>query len=288
MAFAAVCEWFFYFMVYSVVGWMVETVYCSVIQRKFVERGFLNGPLCPIYGFGAVIVLWVLRPFWGSIGHVFFLGMLLTTVLEYLTSYGMEKLFHMRWWDYSQFKLQINGRVCLLNSVLFGVLCVFLTQVLHPLVQRLTGKFPTAVLTAVCIMLFGMLMTDTVLSVRSVLNLRQRLEQLEALEQELKARVKADLEGKKQDVEQRLAAQHARLREKEREVLDTLREKGRIPALPHPLRPAAELRERIAALQSAQGRGELRLLRAFPGLRSKAYDSPLRKLRARLEKAGRK
>ncbi len=282
MTFGAVCQWFFYFMVYSVVGWMVETVYCSVIQRKFVERGFLNGPLCPIYGFGAVIVLWVLRPFWGSIGHVFFLGMLLTTVLEYLTSYGMEKLFHMRWWDYSQFKLQINGRVCLLNSVLFGVLCVFLTQVLHPLVQRLAGKFPSAAMTGLCILLFGMLAADTALSVRAVLDLRQRLEQLEALEQELRARVKADLEEKKLGVEQRLAVRHAKFREKEQEVLAALREKGRV------LRSAAELRERIAALQSGQGRGELRLLRAFPRLHSKAYDSHLSKLRARLEKAGKR
>lgn len=282
MTVGTVCEWFFYFMVYSVVGWMVETVYCSVIQRKFVERGFLNGPLCPIYGFGAVIVLWVLRPFWGSIGHVFFLGMLLTTVLEYLTSYGMEKLFHMRWWDYSQFKLQINGRVCLLNSVLFGVLCVFLTQVLHPLVQRLAEKFPPAALTAVCILFFGMLMTDTVLSVRAVLNLRQRLEQLEALEQELKARVKADLEEKKQGMEQRLAAQHAKFREKEQEMVAALREKGRA------VRSPAELRERIAALQSGQGWGELRLMRSFPRLRSRGYDGHLSKLRARLEKAGKR
>lgn len=251
MTFETACQWFFFFMVYSVIGWAVETVYCCIDQREFVERGFLNGPLCPIYGFGAVIVLYLLRPFWGSIPHVFFLGMLLTTALEYLTSYGMEKLFHMRWWDYSQFKLQINGRVCLLNSVLFGVLCVFLTQVLHPFVQRIEERMPTAVLVTVCAVLFAMLMTDTVLSVRAVLNLRQRLEKLEALEQELRAHLKADLEEKKQ----RLAARRA------------------------------ELRERIAALQSSQCWGERRLLRAFPGLSSKTYDAPLRKLKVHLEKA---
>ena len=108
------------------------------------------------------------------------------------------------------------------------------------------------------------------------------LPQLEALEQELRARVKADLEEKKLGMEQRLTARHAKLREKEQEVLAALREKGRV------LRSAAELRERIAALQSGQGRGELRLMRAFPRLHSKVYDSHLSKLRARLEKAGKR
>ena len=113
---------FFLLMVYSFIGWCGEMLYCSACQRRLCEkRGFLNGPLCPIYGHGALIVLFCLDGGCHSPILTFLLGGILTTMLEYLTSYTMEKLFHMRWWDYSQFKLQINGRVCLLNSTLFGL-----------------------------------------------------------------------------------------------------------------------------------------------------------------------
>ena len=140
----AVIDLFLYFILYSFLGWCCETVYCSVIQRRWVNRGFLNGPLCPVYGFGALLVLFLLRDVRHSFTALFLSGMVVTSVLEYLTSYILEKLFHMHWWDHSHMRFNLNGRVCLLNSCEFGLLSVFVVMVLHPAVAGLVGKVPAA------------------------------------------------------------------------------------------------------------------------------------------------
>lgn len=88
-----IASWFLYFIIYSVLGWAAETIYCSVPQKHFVERGFLRGPLCPIYGAGAVIILWALEPYINNIPTIFILGLILTSLLEYITSFLMEKFF---------------------------------------------------------------------------------------------------------------------------------------------------------------------------------------------------
>ncbi|WP_346961821.1 putative ABC transporter permease [Clostridium sp.] len=110
---------FMYWIIYSLLGWVVETIYCSVIDGYFVGRGFLNGPLCPIYGFGELFLLLLLNQYSDNIAIVLILSMIYTTIIEYITSFIMEKLFKMRWWDYSEHKFNIGGRVCLKNSFLF-------------------------------------------------------------------------------------------------------------------------------------------------------------------------
>ena len=147
------CLWFLYFTAYSILGWACETFYCSVGSRKFVNRGFLNGPVCPVYGFGAVLVILLLRSTEKNLVALFLSGMMVTTVLEYLTSVLLEKLFHMKWWDYSRYKFQINGRVCLLNSLMFGGLSVILMRVLHPWISGMIGKIPEKWLLWVCVVL---------------------------------------------------------------------------------------------------------------------------------------
>ena len=121
------CALFLLFIAYSTLGWCGEMIYCSVPKGRLCEkRGFLNGFLCPIYGHGALLVLYALRGGFRNPFLTFLFGALLTSALEYFTSWVMEKLFHMRWWDYSHYKFQINGRVCLLNSTCFGLACVVL------------------------------------------------------------------------------------------------------------------------------------------------------------------
>ena len=121
------CALFLLFIAYSTLGWCGEMIYCSVPKGRLCEkRGFLNGFLCPIYGHGALLVLYALHGGFRNPFLTFLFGALLTSALEYFTSWVMEKLFHMRWWDYSHYKFQINGRVCLLNSTCFGLACVLL------------------------------------------------------------------------------------------------------------------------------------------------------------------
>ena len=120
--------WFLWLMIYSVIGWIYESTICSIGQRKLINRGFLNGPYCPIYGTGAVLVLLVLGRIQNPV-LLFFAGAVLTCSLEYLTSWLMEKLFHARWWDYSKRKFNIGGRVCLIGAVVFGAFSVVLILV---------------------------------------------------------------------------------------------------------------------------------------------------------------
>ena len=120
--------WFLWLMIYSIIGWVYESTICSIGHRKLINRGFLNGPYCPIYGTGAVLVLLVLGRIQNPV-LLFFAGAVVTCSLEYLTSWLMEKLFHARWWDYSKRKFNIDGRVCLIGAVVFGAFSVVLVLV---------------------------------------------------------------------------------------------------------------------------------------------------------------
>lgn len=167
-----------YFIIYSFLGWCCETVYCSILQKKFVNRGFLYGPLCPIYGCGALLVLYLLRDVRASILPLFLSGMVVTTILEYLTSVLLEKLFHMKWWDYSVMPFNINGRVCLLNSCEFGALSVFVVMVLHPAVTRLVGRIPGPVQLLLAGLLSAVILTDTIYTVHGILILKGKLDDI--------------------------------------------------------------------------------------------------------------
>lgn len=122
-------DYVLYFFFYSFLGWVVETIYCSIGEKKFVNRGFLTGPLCPIYGTGAVVFGVCLMPFYNKFGYskwyiillVVLLGMLLADVVEFFTSLIMEKLFNARWWDYSNEKFNIQGRICLKHTLYWGL-----------------------------------------------------------------------------------------------------------------------------------------------------------------------
>lgn len=160
--------WFLWLMIYSVIGWIYESTICSIGHRKLINRGFLNGPYCPIYGTGAVLVLLVL----GRIKNpvlLFFAGAIVTCSLEYLTSWLMEKLFHARWWDYSKRKFNIGGRVCLIGAVVFGAFSVVLILVLHPWVKSLTDRLTDTALSWICTILLVGIVSDLVVTVKGLL-----------------------------------------------------------------------------------------------------------------------
>lgn len=180
---------FIYFIIYSVIGWTCEVIFCSILEKRFINRGFLNGPLCPIYGFGALIVIFCLTPFKDSIFLVFIFGIIFTSVLEYLTSYAMEKLFHSRWWDYSSNKFNINGRVCLLNSILFGLMSVFLMFIVHVEVERLVNNISYLWIQILAISLLVVLTVDMTVTIQSVVNINEKLQKLRDLTSEIKEKL---------------------------------------------------------------------------------------------------
>ena len=299
---------FLLFLIYSTLGWCGEMIYCSIGQRRLCEkRGFLNGFLCPIYGFGALLVLWALRGGCESPVLTFFFGALLTSAVEYFTSYLMEKLFHMRWWDYSRYKFQIHGRVCLLNSTLFGLLCVALCHLVHPevmkLIRFLMARHIALPLAAVLFVLFA---ADTVLSVRSAIQIGDRLEKLQALQDELQEKLEELLQEQRERAADRWEEQQERLeallekgqrsadeprervsaglaerQQRRQERLDALSElRGEYRECWEAMR--AENQRRVKALLSGQDVFERRLLRSYPSLRSARHAEALERLKEAL------
>lgn len=252
------CFGFLLLMTYSVLGWCGEMVYCSILQRRLCEkRGFLNGPVCPIYGHGALVVLFCLKGGCRNPVLTFFLGMILTSILEYATSFAMEKLFHMRWWDYSHYRFHINGRICLLNSTLFGLACVFLCHFANPPITAwLAGLLTAGVGVPLAVSLTIVYLADIVLSVRSAVRIGSRLARLHAIHEELSRK----LEELKLEHRQAAEAHHQHL-------------EARLAAA----RQAAE--EKLHELYARQDFFERRLLQSFPTLRSHRHPEALAKLR---------
>ena len=154
-----------FFFACSAAGWLMEVV-CKLIElRRFINRGFLIGPCCPIYGCGAVAITLLLSRYRGDFLSVFALSMVLCGTLEYVTSYLMEKLFHARWWDYSQKHFNLNGRVCANTLIPFGLFGLLLVEFVQPLCFSLFARMPDTARLALCILLCTLFVTDAIVSV---------------------------------------------------------------------------------------------------------------------------
>ena len=155
-----ICTCFFIFMIFSVCGWAVETLLYVFRDKKFVKRGFLFGPLCPIYGTGALICFFVLYNRVDSILLIFIYGTVLCGLLEYITHFLMEKIFHAMWWDYSNRRFNIHGRVYLKGLLLFGVGCVLIVKILLPGALKIVALMNENVLYIICFTLYSLLLLD--------------------------------------------------------------------------------------------------------------------------------
>lgn len=132
-------QYFLAFIAYSVIGWIYESVLYTVQERRLIFSGFLFGPWCPIYGGGAVIMVFCFYGRTDSVPLLFFGGAAFATILEYLTAVAMENIFHKKWWNYSKMRYNFQGRICLLGAMAFGTLCAVLCRVVHPgFVERLS------------------------------------------------------------------------------------------------------------------------------------------------------
>lgn len=129
--------YFLLFLTYSIIGWILEVVGKLIEQRRFINRGFLIGPYCPIYGLGSLLITILLQRYTGDPIALFILAIVTCSILEYSTSYIMEKIFHARWWDYSQRKFNINGRICLETMLPFGLLGLIMLYGINPIFQNL-------------------------------------------------------------------------------------------------------------------------------------------------------
>lgn len=149
-----------YFLIYSFFGWIAQGIYCGFKKHRFVNTGFMYGPVVPIYGFGALLTIYLVDPISRNPLAVFLLTFLFCSVLEYFTSWAMQKLFHRLWWNYSKRPFNIHGRVCLLNSTLYGVGGLVITFGTQPWISRWVSMISQRIQTILAIVLLMAFITD--------------------------------------------------------------------------------------------------------------------------------
>lgn len=198
----SISTYFLLFMVYAVAGWIMEVTCKSIEAKKFINRGFMIGPYCPIYGWGAIGITILLHRYTDDWVVLFFMSMITCGILEYATSYVMEKLFHARWWDYSRRKYNINGRICLETLIPFGIMGVIVMYITNPFILNNLAKIPENVLNIIAIILFIVFSIDGAISLKIVSNVRTTSTKLNKESktmdntEEITAKVKEILRGK--------------------------------------------------------------------------------------------
>ncbi len=186
---------FYCFFIYCFVGWIWECCYCSVVEGKLINRGFLNGPVIPIYGCAATGMLLVFfNPGMKALAAegtvksflvVFLLGSLVASAFEYFTSWSMELLFHAKWWDYSHIPLNIKGRICAPVAAFWGLMAIVLVKFLHPLVINLIGKFPRTAFEYIGYGIFVIFIADLVSTIVATVKLDQKITVIARIKKEL-------------------------------------------------------------------------------------------------------
>ncbi|EYE87664.1 hypothetical protein Q428_12170 [Fervidicella metallireducens AeB] len=242
---------FFYFVIYAFMGWCLETVYATLKKGKFVNRGFLNGPFCPIYGFGVLTLIIFLYPLRNNTVILFLGSVILTSILEYITGFLLEKFFHATWWDYSENKFNIKGRVCLRFSIYWGIFSVIVLKIIHPYVNNLVLLIPEKLGVILSFILISYFIADIVITVTSIIQLNALLKQLHEISDEIKSKV----EILKENTIERTEVIEARIH---------------------------ELKGRYEKLISKRHVVHRRILSAFPGLKSRRFDSTLKEFREKL------
>ena len=170
--------YFLLFLIYSFIGWIMEICVTFYKSKKIVNRGFLIGPYCPIYGYASIIMILYLNHYKDNPLTVFLLAVVICTFIEYIISYIMEKLFNARWWDYSNYKFNINGRVCLINAFFFGVLGTFLVYYANPFFENILLKINTNTLNTISLILMILFTTDFIISMYATFKLKSSINKI--------------------------------------------------------------------------------------------------------------
>ena len=171
-------QWVLFFLFYCLCGWCIETTFVSTRRHHFVNRGFLRGPVIPLYGSGAIAILYVALPMQRYPVAVFFLGGLAATVLEYVTGALMESTLKVRYWDYTENKFNLNGYICLGTSIAWCCLSDILVYVIHRPIESVVLRISSGWTTVLAFVLTCLFVADLTISLRAAINLRQLLEQL--------------------------------------------------------------------------------------------------------------
>ena len=251
---------FLIFIIFSFVGWVSEVLYVGIFfEHKFVNRGFLHGPLCPIYGFGGLSILLLPQPLYSTWIPLFFASMIFGTIVEYASSWILERLFHTRWWDYSHYKFNIHGRVCLLNSLLFGALGVVIIHFIQPHVMHFLSLFSDFVLKTSADIIAAALTVDLLITVRRLVDFSVSMARIKAFGENLRLRFGQELWFKDESLSQIIASVKAYATERKDEVSAALLKK--IELFQPKLRNLESFMHRFPTLKSINYKEELEMLK---------------------------
>jgi Predicted membrane protein len=284
-----------YFLIYAFIGWCAEVAYATVNTGRFINRGFMNGPVCPIYGSGVVLVISLLTPLKENILLLFLGSVVLTSTLELLTGWILEKLFSQTWWDYSDVPYNLGGYICLKFSLMWGVICVLVMSAIHPMVHSIIAFIDVRIGKILISVMYSALIVDGISTTQSIIKLNKQLRQINQLAfgirtvsdeiggkissasmliiektDELKTEITELKETTTEALEERKAIA-VRVLEDQNDKLVHLIEKKKVQL--------NELYEKRAQIINKSFFGKQRILKAFPDMKSINYKEELEELK---------
>lgn len=302
-------DFFLYFFIYGFLGWCTEVAYAAFKTRKFVNRGFLNGPICPIYGIGVSIVIAFLTPFKYNFVLLYLTSVILVTLLEGITGWGMDIIFHHKWWDYSNMPLNIGGYVCLLFSVLWGIACVLIVYFVHPPIAGAIGFLPVWLGWSFIAILGIILLIDLYVTTTAIFKFNRQLESMEKIAAELheisdhigediyertiqameyQESIQENIQEKVEDIQEKMEDSKQKLEDARQKLEDALptRESSEqyLSEISDELREhILDLTTRYRTLRISPNPVSKRLMKAFPQLESKNYKEQLQAMKTELK-----
>lgn len=279
------------FIVYAIIGWCTEVSYAALDTGKFVNRGFLNGPYCPIYGCGVVIVVTILTSLEENVFILFIGSFLLTTTLEFVTGYILEKVFHNKWWDYSDKPFNIKGYICLKFSIYWGLACTFIMKVIHPMIYKTITWIPFIPGVILLSILMCVFIVDCCITVSTILKFNKRLKLMDEmaasirrLSDEIGENIYENVSGvieKSEEFQENHAELIDKLTESKENIIElqeTTREKL-ADSLEEKKRRYEELTQKYERLFDEKNFGFKRLMKAFPDMKSRDSKETLLKFK---------
>jgi len=269
---------FWYFLIYGFIGWVIEVAFHAVTLGKVVNRGFLNGPICPVYGFGMLLVLIIYyflpvdeKTLEVNIWLVFLTGAIFTTMVELIAGWTLDKLFHARWWDYSKMPLNLHGYICLAYSIIWGIAVMIAVKFFHPLIEHFSPvALPPKIGWWLIALLYTILFVDLGLTVATVRGLNKELKKLDELRNAFRkpsdkmsetiteTTLKLANSVEKAQVQAALG---------KAELKDSLEERKK------------QLNQKYAEIFSSTKKGTRRLLKAFPTIKHSLYAESFQELK---------
>lgn len=281
-----------YFFIYGFLGWCSEVAFAAFKQRKFVNRGFLNGPICPVYGFGVGFVVSLLMPYKSNVFFMYIASVVAVSSIEWITGFALEKIFHSRWWDYSDQPFNLNGYICLPFSLIWGAACMLIVYVVHPLITKFVGLIPGLFGSVLLLVLLAGMAADLWVTAAGIFKMNQRLQKMSEIAEELHniseqlgeniyLSVMSAVE-KQEETKKKLDEAGQELAEKRNAVSEGLKERKDLISGELELR-IEDLKNRYQEIAEKKSQTSWRLLNAFPSFNSDRYKEALDELKKRMK-----